>query len=103
MYAEGAVPSGPLVPGAFAVNAKLPVQMYAAGQQEVRMDWTSVEEGLPNDGEECVVVGMKVDGSIVQLIGYRANGNWVMEDEEAAAGGLKVRRWTPLAATRRAG
>lgn len=77
--------------------------MYAAGQQEVRMDWTSIEEGLPNDGEECIVVGMKADGSIVQLIGYRANGNWVMEDEEAAAGGLKVRRWMPLAATRRAG
>src|SRR5437764_286136 len=50
------------------------------------MDWTSIEDGLPNDGEESVVVGMKSDGSIVQLIGYRENGNWVMEDEAAAAG-----------------
>ena len=64
------------------------------------MDWTSIEDGLPNDGEESVVVGMKSDGSIVQLIGYRENGNWVMEDEAAAAGGVRVLRWTPLSVTR---
>jgi hypothetical protein len=67
------------------------------------MAWTSIDEGLPNEGEECVVVGMKADGSIVQLIGYRANGDWIMEDEEAAAGGLQVRRWMPLVSTRRVG
>ena len=67
------------------------------------MDWTSIEDGLPNDGEESVLVGMKSDGSIVQLIGYRENGNWVMEDEAAAAGGVRVLRWTPLSVTRRAG
>jgi len=67
------------------------------------MNWTPIEEGLPKEGEECVVVGIKVDGSIVQLIGYRESGVWVMEDEEAAAGGINVRRWMPLTPTRRVG
>lgn len=58
------------------------------------MAWTSVEEALPGEGLECVLVCMLPDGSVVQAVGYRLDGKWVIDAQDPA--GWKVRRWMPL-------
>ena len=66
------------------------------------MTWTSVEDGLPSAGEECVLVCMKPDGSLVQAVGYRDNGEWIIEGQDSDSG-WKIRRWMPFAPARRTG
>ncbi len=66
------------------------------------MTWTSVEDGIPSDGEECVLVCMQPDGSLVQAVGYRENGKWIIEGQDSDSG-WKIRRWMPFAPTRRTG
>ena len=67
------------------------------------MQWTSVEDGFPDEGQECVLVCMKPDGSLVQAVGFRVDGKWEIELEGAHIGGWHVRRWMPFAPTRKIG
>lgn len=66
------------------------------------MTWTSVEDGLPDEGEECVLVCMQQDGSLVQAVGYRDNGKWIIEGQDPDPG-WKIRRWMSFAPARKTG
>jgi len=67
------------------------------------MQWTSVEDGFPDEDQECVLVCMKPDGSLVQAVGFRIDGKWEIELEGADTRGWHVRRWMPFGPTRRIG
>jgi hypothetical protein len=65
------------------------------------MPWTSVHDGLPNEGEECFLACMLPDGSVVEAIGYLLNGKWVIEAEDSEHRSWDVRRWMPFTPARR--
>ncbi len=62
------------------------------------MSWTSVTDALPEEGEECVLCCMRKDGSFIEVVGYRANGEWIVEGDGSETEGLRVRSWMPLRA-----
>ena len=43
------------------------------------MLWTSVSNGLPEEGVECLLSCMRSDGTMVELIGYLQDGKWLIE------------------------
>ena len=61
------------------------------------MPWTPVRDGLPEDGAECLLICIQTDGSIVEMIGYRQDGRWVIEGDESPARDWHVQSWMPLA------
>jgi hypothetical protein len=65
------------------------------------MPWTSVGEGLPEQGVECLLSCMKADGSFVELIGYCQDGEWVIETDRPEQKHVQVRHWMPLASARK--
>ena len=65
------------------------------------MPWTSVGDGLPEEGVECRLSCMQADGSFVELIGYCQEGQWVIETDRPEHQRVHVRHWTPLASARK--
>lgn len=65
------------------------------------MFWTSISDGLPKEGVECLLSCMKANGSIVELIGYLQNGKWVIECDNSEELNVTVRRWMPFADERK--
>ena len=65
------------------------------------MRWTSVRDSLPEEGVECLLSCMQADGSFVELIGYRQDGEWVIETDHPEQQLMNVRNWTPLASVRK--
>jgi len=65
------------------------------------VSWTSVLDGLPDEGVECVLSCMQADGSIVQVIGYLQSGKWVIEADYPEQRDVTVRQWMPFATPRR--
>ena len=62
------------------------------------MSWTSVLDGLPEEGVECQLSCMQADGSIVQMIGYLQDGKWVIEGGPEQ---LSVRQWKLFSSARK--
>ena len=60
------------------------------------MAWTSVIDVLPEEGQECVLCCMRKDGSFVEIVGYRASGEWILEGNATETDGLRVRSWMPF-------
>lgn len=65
------------------------------------MSWTSVVDGLPEEGVECLLSCMLTDGSMVQVIGYLQDGKWVIEADNPELGDITVRQWTLFASPRK--
>ncbi len=65
------------------------------------MPWTSVLDGLPDEGVECRLGCMKADGSVIEVIGYLQNGKWVIEADYPDQREARVRHWMPLALARK--
>jgi len=65
------------------------------------MLWTSVRDGLPAEGVECLLSCMQADGSFVELIGYCRDGEWVIETDHSEQRQVHVRHWMPLASARK--
>jgi hypothetical protein len=62
------------------------------------MLWTSVSDSLPEEGVECLLSCMQADGTLIQLIGYVQNNEWIIEGDYP---GVRVRSWSPLVAERK--
>jgi len=62
------------------------------------MRWTSVSDGLPEEGVECLLSCMRADGALVELIGYIENGKWVIEGDGTD---ITIRHWSLFAAQRK--
>jgi hypothetical protein len=62
------------------------------------MLWTSVSDGLPEEGVECLLSCMRTDGALLELIGYLQNGKWVIEGD---CPDITVRYWSLFAAQRK--
>ena len=65
------------------------------------MLWTSVRDSLPKEGVECLLSCMQADGAFVELIGYRQDGEWVIETDHPEQRQVTVRNWMPLASARK--
>ena len=65
------------------------------------MLWTSVRDGLPAEGVECLLSCMQADGSFVELIGYCQDSKWVIETDHPEQRQAHVRHWMPLASARK--
>jgi hypothetical protein len=44
---------------------------------------TSIQDSFPEEGLECLLSCMQADGSFVELIGYRRDGEWVIRDKSS--------------------
>jgi hypothetical protein len=44
---------------------------------------------------------MQADGSFVELIGYRRDGEWVIETNHPEQEHVQVRHWTPMVSARK--
>jgi len=53
------------------------------------MFWNSIQDSFPEEGLECLLSCMQADGSFVELIGYRRDGEWVIETNYPEQGMFK--------------
>ena len=60
------------------------------------MFWTSIQDSFPEEGLECLLSCLQADGSFVELIGYRRDGEWVIETDHPEQRHAQVRHWMPL-------
>jgi hypothetical protein len=65
------------------------------------MLWASILDGFPEEGLECLLSCLQADGSFVELIGYRRDGEWVIETEDPEQRHAQVRHWMPLVSARK--
>jgi hypothetical protein len=65
------------------------------------MLWTSVRDSLPQEGVECLLSCRQADGSFVELIGYRQDGEWAIETDHPEQRRMNVRNLMPLASVRK--
>ena len=65
------------------------------------MFWTSIQDSFPEEGLECLLSCMQADGAFVELIGYRRDGEWVIETDHPEQRHAQVRHWMPLVSARK--
>jgi hypothetical protein len=65
------------------------------------MPCASVLDGLPDEGVECLLGCLKADGSMVEVIGYLQDGEWVIETDHLEEWDVRVRHRMPLASARK--